>query len=154
MPASIDEVQNLLREQGYISDRGLAVPIFLALTLQRPLFLEGEAGVGKTEIARALATDPECLLIDEPFGALDAITRDALQQEFLDLKHRLAKTVVFVTHDIVEALTLGDRIAILHEGRLEQVATGKEILQHPATPFIRDLFAKTVNRLKAFKDTI
>ncbi|MCH7651152.1 MAG: ATP-binding cassette domain-containing protein [Nitrospinae bacterium] len=107
----------------------------------------------RVAVARALASDPDFLLMDEPFGALDAITRDALQQEFLDLKHRLAKTVVFVTHDIVEALTLGDRIAILHEGRLEQVATGKEILQHPATPFIRDLFAKTVNRLKAFKDT-
>ena len=62
-PTSIDEVQNLLREQSYISDRGLAVPIFLALTLQRPLFLEGEAGVGKTEIARALATALDTELI-------------------------------------------------------------------------------------------
>ena len=90
--------------------------------------------------------------MDEPFGALDAITRDSLQQEFLDLKQRLAKTVVFVTHDIVEALTLGDRIAVLHNGRLEQIATGKEILQQPATSFVRDLFAKSINRLKTFKD--
>ena len=106
----------------------------------------------RVAVARALASDPDFLLMDEPFGALDAITRDALQQEFLELKQRLAKTVVFVTHDIVEALTLGDRIAVLHEGRLEQVATGKEILQHPATPFVRDLFAKSINRLKTFKD--
>jgi len=107
----------------------------------------------RVAVARALASDPAFLLMDEPFGALDAITRDSLQQEFLDLKQRLAKTVVFVTHDIVEALTLGDRIAVLHEGRLEQVATGKEILQQPATPFVRDLFSKSINRLKMFKDT-
>jgi osmoprotectant transport system ATP-binding protein len=107
----------------------------------------------RVAVARALASDPDFLLMDEPFGALDAITRDSLQQEFLDLKQRLAKTVVFVTHDIVEALTLGDRIAVLHEGRLEQVATGKEILQQPATPFVRDLFAKSINRLKMIKDT-
>ncbi len=107
----------------------------------------------RVAVARALASDPAFLLMDEPFGALDAITRDSLQQEFLDLKQRLAKTVVFVTHDIIEALTLGDRIAILHEGRLEQVATGREILQQPATPFVRDLFSKSINRLKALKDT-
>ncbi len=108
----------------------------------------------RVAVARALASDPDFLLMDEPFGALDAITRDSLQQEFLDLKQRLAKTVVFVTHDIVEALTLGDRIAILNEGRLEQIATGKEILQQPATAFVRDLFAKSINRLKTFKDTL
>lgn len=107
----------------------------------------------RVAVARALASDPDFLLMDEPFGALDAITRDSLQQEFLDIKQRLAKTVVFVTHDIVEALTLGDRIAVLHEGRLEQVATGKEILQQPATPFVRDLFARSINRLKTLKDT-
>jgi osmoprotectant transport system ATP-binding protein len=107
----------------------------------------------RVAVARALASDPDFLLMDEPFGALDAISRDSLQQEFLDLKQRLAKTVVFVTHDIVEALTLGDRIAVLHEGRLEQIATGKEILQQPATPFVRDLFTKSINRLQAFKNT-
>jgi osmoprotectant transport system ATP-binding protein len=107
----------------------------------------------RVAVARALASDPAFLLMDEPFGALDAITRDSLQQEFLDLKQRLTKTVVFVTHDIVEALTLGDRIAVLNEGRLEQIATGKEILQEPATPFVRDLFARSINRFKMLKDT-
>lgn len=108
----------------------------------------------RVAVARALASDPNFLLMDEPFGALDAITRDFLQQEFLDLKKRLAKTVVFVTHDIVEAFILGDRIAILNEGRLEQIAPAKEILQQPATAFVRELLAKPVKRLKAFQDTL
>ena len=69
--------------------------------------------------------------MDEPFGALDAITRDSLQQEFLDLKKHLNKTIIFVTHDIVEAVTLGDRIAILHKGRLEQIGTPEEIMVNP-----------------------
>jgi osmoprotectant transport system ATP-binding protein len=69
-------------------------------------------------VARALAADPAYLLMDEPFGALDALTRDTLQQELLALKRRMQKTIVFVTHDIFEALTLGDRIAVLHTGFL------------------------------------
>lgn len=108
----------------------------------------------RVAVARALAADPAYLLMDEPFGALDAITRDSLQQEFLDLKRRLAKTVIFVTHDIVEALTLGDRIAILNEGRLEQIGTREEILKNPATGFVSDLFAKSVKRWKEFKNIL
>jgi len=108
----------------------------------------------RVAVARALAADPAYLLMDEPFGALDAITRDSLQQEFLDLKQRLAKTVIFVTHDIVEALTLGDRIAILHEGRLEQIGTREEILGNPATGFVRDLFTKSFKRWKEFKNIL
>lgn len=91
-------------------------------------------------VARALAGEPEILLMDEPFGALDAITRDALQQEMLTLKQRLHKTIVFVTHDLNEALLLGDRIAVMHHGNLEQIGTGKELQQHPQTDFVRDLF--------------
>lgn len=91
-------------------------------------------------VARALAADPDYLLMDEPFGALDALTREALQQELLKLKKQLKKTMVFVTHDLHEALLLGDRIAVLHEGCLEQIGTKKEILDSPATPFVRDLF--------------
>ena len=98
----------------------------------------------RVAVARALAVDPAYLLMDEPFGALDAITRDSLQQEFLELNQRLNKTIIFVTHDIVEAVTLGDRIAILHEGRLEQIGTPQEILENPATNFVRELFAKSV----------
>src|SRR6202011_3428980 len=72
-------------------------------------------------VARALAADPEYLLMDEPFGALDAVTRDHLQQEMLSLRKTLNKTIIFVTHDLFEALTLGDRIAIFHGGKMEQV---------------------------------
>jgi osmoprotectant transport system ATP-binding protein len=103
-------------------------------------------------VARALAADPDFLLMDEPFGALDAITRDSLQQELLSLKKRLNKTIVFVTHDIFEALTLGDRIAVLHRGRLEQIGTKKQILREPATQFVHDLFGKPRAQLAAFSN--
>ena len=106
----------------------------------------------RVAVARALAADPDYLLMDEPFGALDAITRDSLQQEFLDLKQHLNKTIIFVTHDIVEAVTLGDRIAILHKGRLEQIGTPEEIMVNPATDFVKELFAKSVKSWKGFKN--
>ncbi|OEU62245.1 MAG: glycine/betaine ABC transporter ATP-binding protein [Desulfobacterales bacterium S5133MH16] len=91
-------------------------------------------------VARALAANPAYLLMDEPFGALDALTREALQQQLLTLKNQLKKTIVFVTHDLHEALLIGDRIAILHEGNLEQIGTKKDILDTPATKFVQDLF--------------
>ena len=105
-------------------------------------------------VARALAADPAYLLMDEPFGALDALSREALQQELLALKEQLKKTIVFVTHDIFEALLLGDRIAILHQGKLEQIGTEKEILSAPATPFVRDLFAKPARQLANFQGIV
>ena len=108
----------------------------------------------RVAVARALAADPAYLLMDEPFGALDAITRDSLQQEFLELNQRLNKTIIFVTHDILEALTLGDRIAILHEGQLEQIGTRQEILETPATEFVRELFAKSVKSLRGLKNIL
>jgi osmoprotectant transport system ATP-binding protein len=101
-------------------------------------------------VARALAADPKYLLMDEPFGALDALTRDTLQQEFLAMQRKIAKTVIFVTHDIIEALTLADRVAVMHEGRLEQVGTKTEILQNPASDFVGNLFAKPAEQLKDF----
>jgi osmoprotectant transport system ATP-binding protein len=82
-------------------------------------------------LARALAADPEILLMDEPFGALDPITRAELQQEFLALKQRLSKTVVFVTHDVAEALLLGDRIALMDSGKLMGVFTPEDFLRSP-----------------------
>jgi osmoprotectant transport system ATP-binding protein len=80
-------------------------------------------------VARALAADPAILLMDEPFGALDAITRDELQREFLSLQERLNKTVVFVTHDLREALRLGSRIALMEAGRLVTVLSPGEFLR-------------------------
>jgi len=93
-------------------------------------------------VARALAAEPEFLLMDEPFGALDAITRQSLQQELVALKQRLRKTIVFVTHDIQEGIIVGDRIAVMHEGRLEQIGTKEELLQAPKTDFVRELFSR------------
>ena len=88
-------------------------------------------------LARALAADPPVLLMDEPFGALDPITRARLQQELRRLHHEVAKTIIFVTHDIDEAITMGDRIAILREGgTLAQYATPDEILAQPADEFV------------------
>lgn len=105
-------------------------------------------------VARALAADPAYLLMDEPFGALDALTREALQQELLALKRKLKKTIVFVTHDIFEALIVGDRIAILHEGNLEQIGTREEVVGSPATTFVLDLFAKPAKQLAHVKDAL
>src|SRR5262249_47729358 len=88
-------------------------------------------------LARALAADPPLLLMDEPFGALDPITRARLQQELRRLHRDVAKTVIFVTHDIDEAITMGDRIAILREGgMLAQYDTPDAILAHPADEFV------------------
>lgn len=101
-------------------------------------------------VARALAGEPAYLLMDEPFGALDALTRDTLQQELLALKQRLNKTIVFVTHDIFEALALGDRIAVLHGGQLQQIGKREEILRNPSTDFVRDLFARPAQQLAAY----
>jgi osmoprotectant transport system ATP-binding protein len=89
-------------------------------------------------VARALAADPKVLLFDEPFGAVDPLTRERLQNEFLELQKRLKKTVVFVTHDIDEAIKLSDRIAIMKDGKLEQFATPEQMLEQPANAFVRD----------------
>ncbi len=90
-------------------------------------------------VARALGVDPPVLLMDEPFGAIDPINRDRLQREFQRLQGEVRKTVVFVTHDIDEAIKLGDRIAVLREGGyLEQYATPAEVLAKPATEFVAD----------------
>jgi osmoprotectant transport system ATP-binding protein len=90
-------------------------------------------------VARALAADPGVMLMDEPFGAVDPINRERLQNEFLRLQAEVRKTILFVTHDIDEAIKMGDRIAILREGgRLAQYATPAELLMAPADPFVED----------------
>jgi osmoprotectant transport system ATP-binding protein len=89
-------------------------------------------------VARALAADPPVLLMDEPFGAVDPLTRERLQQEFLGIQARLRKTVVFVTHDIDEAVRLGDRIAIMRDGSLVQYDIPERVLAYPADDFVHD----------------
>jgi osmoprotectant transport system ATP-binding protein len=90
-------------------------------------------------VARALAADPLVMLMDEPFGAIDPINRERLQNEFLRLQAEIQKTVLFVTHDIDEAIKMGDRVAVLREGgRVEQYATPAELLMAPANEFVED----------------
>jgi osmoprotectant transport system ATP-binding protein len=95
-------------------------------------------------VARALANEPDYLLMDEPFGALDAITRDNLQQDFLKLKQNIKATVVFVTHDVIEALRLADVIAVMDRGEIVQIGDQHDILNNPANDFVKNLFAKPV----------
>ncbi len=89
-------------------------------------------------VARALAADPPVLLMDEPFGAVDPLTRERLQAEFERIQRELKKTVVFVTHDVDEAIRLGDRIALMREGRLEQYDAPEVLLDHPSSKFVHD----------------
>lgn len=90
-------------------------------------------------VARALAADPKIMLMDEPFGALDPITRAKLQDEFLKIQEKIRKTIVFVTHDIDEALKMGDRIAVMKAGHVIQYSKPMDILAKPADPFVSEL---------------
>lgn len=90
-------------------------------------------------IARALAGDPDYMLMDEPFGAIDAITRNALQTEILRLQQQLKKTILFVSHDVDEALRLGDRILVMNAGQVVQFDTPFNLLTQPAAPFVHEL---------------
>lgn len=90
-------------------------------------------------LARALATNPAILLMDEPFGALDAITRARMQQELLNIQRGVRKTILFVTHDVEEAFKLGDKIAVMSEGQLMQTGTPIDLLAHPANAFVSKL---------------
>jgi len=87
-------------------------------------------------VARAMAADPPIMLMDEPFGAIDPIARERLQNDFLRLHSQVRKTIIFVNHDIDEAIKMGDRIAIMREGRLVQIATADDLLAAPADDFV------------------
>ncbi|WP_232050835.1 ABC transporter ATP-binding protein [Arabiibacter massiliensis] len=90
-------------------------------------------------IARALAAEPRIMLMDEPFGAVDEITRRSLQDELLALQKRLGLTILLVTHDIREALKLGDRVLVMEEGRIAQLGTPEDVRDNPADDFVREL---------------
>jgi osmoprotectant transport system ATP-binding protein len=96
-------------------------------------------------LARALAADPPVLLMDEPFGALDPLTRRRLQDEFRDLQRRLRTTVVLVTHDVPEAMRLGDHVAVMDGGRLLQAGTPDEIRASPRAGFVQDFLAAALS---------
>lgn len=98
-------------------------------------------------LARALANDPEILLMDEAFSALDPLIRREMQDELLELQEKVRKTIIFITHDLNEALRIGDRIALMKDGQIMQIGTGEEILTHPANEFVRE-FVEDVDRSK------
>ncbi|HUW32377.1 MAG TPA: ATP-binding cassette domain-containing protein [Planctomycetota bacterium] len=105
-------------------------------------------------VARALAADPPIVLMDEPFGALDPITREHLQDEFIELESQIRKTVVFVTHDVFEAVKMGDRIALLDAGQLQQLATPAELVEHPANEFVDQFLGQHRFQLSLLTSTI
>ena len=112
---------------------------------RRPAELSGgmQQRVG---LARALAADPDILLMDEPFSALDPLIRRQLQDQFLELSARMRKTTIFITHDLDEALRMGDRIAVMKDGRIAQSGTPAEIVSHPADDYVAD-FVRGVSKL-------
>ena len=123
-----------------------------ALRDRRP----GELSGGQQQrvgVARALAAEPRIMLLDEPFGALDPVTRERLQQSFLHIREKLALTTVFVTHDMTEALTLADRIGVMHDGRLLQLGTPHDLLTRPADDYV-DRLMSTPRRQAAVIDAL
>lgn len=100
-------------------------------------------------VARALANNPDIILMDEPFGAVDEIARTTLQDELLALQNKLGKTILFVTHDIDEALKLGSKIVLLNQGQIEQAGTKEELLFNPTSDFVRDFLGS-----KGFKSML
>ena len=112
--------------------------------LQKPSQLSGgmQQRVG---LARALANNPEVLLMDEAFSALDPLIKSDMQDELLDLQNKLHKTIVFITHDLDEAIKIGDRIAIMKDGLIEQIGTAEDILKNPASDYVK-AFVEKVDR--------
>ena len=98
-------------------------------------------------LARALANDPDILLMDEPFSALDPLIRREMQSELLDLQAKMKKTIIFITHDLNEAFKLGDRVAVMKDGSIVQIGTPEEILNHPSNEYIAE-FVKDIDRTK------
>lgn len=104
-------------------------------------------------VARALAANPPAMLMDEPFGALDPITRKKLQNEFLNIQRKIKKTIIFVTHDIDEAIKMGDKIVVMRQGKIVQLGTPNEILSSPADEFVENLVGgnRSIKRLNLIK---
>ncbi|AVO65810.1 quaternary amine ABC transporter ATP-binding protein [Weissella cibaria] len=141
------EVQGVPKaERRERAEKALDNANLLAFKDQYPKQLSGgmQQRVG---LARALANDPEILLMDEAFSALDPLIRRDMQDELLDLQAKFQKTIIFISHDLNEALRIGDRIAIMKDGQVQQVGTGEEILTSPANDYVRE-FIEDVDRSK------
>ena len=136
--------------------RARAAELLATINLEPAIFLKRypkELSGGQQQrvgVARALAADPPVLLMDEPFGAIDPINREVIQDEFLKIHRRLKKTVMFVSHDIDEAVKMADKVAIFRTGKLEQFDSPDNILAHPANRFIADFVGsdRTLKRLR------
>ncbi|CAM3011947.1 ABC transporter ATP-binding protein [Staphylococcus argensis] len=102
-------------------------------------------------VVRALAADPPVILMDEPFSALDPISREKLQEDLLDLQSKIKKTIVFVTHDIHEAMKLGDRICLLNEGHIEQIGTPQSFIDAPKNDFVRQFMGDQIKQTEWVK---
>lgn len=141
------EVRGISKEERRLkAEKALQNAGLLAYKDQYPSQLSGgmQQRVG---LARALANDPEILLMDEAFSALDPLIRKDMQDELLELQANVQKTIIFITHDLNEALRIGDRIAIMKDGKIMQIGTGEEILTNPANDYIRT-FLEDVDRSK------
>jgi len=136
--------------------RTRAAELLATINLEPAIFLKRypkELSGGQQQrvgVARALAADPPVLLMDEPFGAIDPINREVIQDEFLKIHRRLRKTVMFVSHDIDEAVKMADKVAIFRSGKLEQFDSPDNLLAHPANEFIADFVGsdRTLKRLR------
>ena len=139
--------------------RARAAELLATINLEPAVFLKRypkELSGGQQQrvgVARALAADPPVLLMDEPFGAIDPINREVIQDEFLKMHRRLKKTVMFVSHDIDEAVKMADKVAIFRAGKLEQFDSPDNLLAHPANRFIADFVGadRTLKRLRLVK---
>ncbi|MDE3831792.1 betaine/proline/choline family ABC transporter ATP-binding protein [Sinorhizobium meliloti] len=136
--------------------RARAKELLELVGLQPDLFLKRypkELSGGQQQrvgVLRALAADPPVMLMDEPFGAIDPINREAIQEEFLKMQREIRKTIIFVSHDLDEAVKMADKIAIFRSGRLEQYAAPDELLARPANSFIEDFLGsdRALKRLR------
>ncbi|WP_437764484.1 ABC transporter ATP-binding protein [Sorangium sp. So ce281] len=120
---------------------------------RRPDALSG-GQAQRVAVARALAAEPGVLLLDEPFGALDPITRERLQRSFARVRRSLGFSAIFVTHDVVEALLLGDRVGVMRGGRLLQLAPGRELVRAPADDYVADLVRGPLEQARAVESLI
>lgn len=144
------EIRNVSKkERREIAMRNIEIVGLKGYENQYPQQLSGgmQQRVG---LARALANDPDILLMDEPFSALDPLIRREMQSELISLQKKLKKTIVFITHDVNEAFKLGDRIAVMRDGRVVQVGTPEEIIDEPANDYIED-FIQDIDRSKVLQ---
>jgi osmoprotectant transport system ATP-binding protein len=126
------------------------VELGAALRTRRPSELSG-GQLQRVGVARAISAEPALMLLDEPFGALDPLTRDRLQRSFVALRKRLGLTAIFVTHDMVEALLLADRIAVMKDGVIVQIGAPSELLATPADEYVSQLLDTPRRQARAFE---